>query len=140
MFVMNRGDDTITVINTQNNALDSCAPFLNQNGQLVNCHPTLPLSTFAVTATGITPPNGTSGMTAITGPVYAEYSSISNMLVVANYDGGTISVIDVSTDEYGNDSSTFGTTYTIPVGNNPAGVTVLTTVPVPIPPTRPTAR
>ena len=49
--------------------------------------------------------------------------------MVANYDGGTISVIDVSLDEYGNDSATFGTTYTIPVGNtatpNPASVTVL---------------
>jgi YVTN family beta-propeller protein len=31
----------------------------------------------------------------------------------------------VSEDEYGNDSSTFGTTFTIPVGNNPASVTVL---------------
>ena len=49
--------------------------------------------------------------------------------MVANYDGGTISVIDVSLDEYGNDSAAFGTTYTIPVGNtatpNPASVTVL---------------
>ena len=36
---------------------------------------------------------------------------------MADYDGGTISVIDVSLDEYGNDSPTFGTTYTIPVGN-----------------------
>lgn len=125
MFIMNRGDDTISVINTQNNAIDSCAPFLNQDGQLVTCHPTLPLSTSAVTATGITPPNGTSGMTAIAGPVYAEYSPSNNYLVVADYDGGTISVIDVSLDEYGNDSSTFGTTYTIPVGNNPASVTVL---------------
>ena len=38
-------------------------------------------------------------------------------------------MIDVSLDEYGNDSATFGTTYTIPVGNtatpNPASVTVL---------------
>ena len=37
----------------------------------------------------------------------------------------SISVIDVSLDEYGNDSPTFGTTFTIPVGNNPASVTVL---------------
>ncbi len=44
---------------------------------------------------------------------------------MANYDGSTISVIDVSLDEYGNDSPTFGTTYTIPVGTNPASVTVL---------------
>ncbi len=45
--------------------------------------------------------------------------------MVANYDGSTVSVIDVSLDEYGNDSTTFGTTFTIPVGNNPASVTAL---------------
>ena len=68
--------------------------------------------------------------------------------MVANYDSNTISVIDVTLDEYGNDYNTyanptctvsgatsyancgaitggFGTTYTIPVGNNPASVTVL---------------
>ena len=45
--------------------------------------------------------------------------------MVANYDGGTISVIDASMDEFGNDSPTFGTTFTIPVGKNPASVTVL---------------
>jgi YVTN family beta-propeller protein len=125
LFVLNRGSDTISVINTQDNTLDSCTPFLNQSGQTVTCHPTLPLSTNAVTATGITPSNGTSGMTATAGPVYAEYNIATSQLVVANYDGGTISVIDVSLDEYGNDSSTFGTTYTIPVGTNPAAVTVL---------------
>jgi DNA-binding beta-propeller fold protein YncE len=123
--VLNRGDDTISVINVQDNTLDSCTPFLNQNGQLVTCHPTLPLSLSAVTATGITPPNGTAGMIATAGPIYAEYNAATAQLVVADYDGGTISVIDVSEDEYGNDSQTFGTTYTIPVGNNPASVTVL---------------
>lgn len=124
-FVLNRGSDTVTVINTQTNALNSCTPFTNQNGQLVTCHPTLPLSTTAVAATGITPPNGITGMTATAGPVYAEYNTATSQLVVANYDGGTISVIDVSLDQYGNDSPTFGTTYTVPVGTNPAGVTVL---------------
>jgi YVTN family beta-propeller protein len=109
LFVLNRGDDTIT--------LDACTPFLNQNGQLVTCHPSLPLST----AAGLTGPN----VPAIAGPVYAEYNSATNQLVVANYDGGTISVIDVSLDQYGNDSQTFGTTYTVPVGKNPASVTVL---------------
>lgn len=129
LYVLNRGDDTISVINSQNNTLDQCTPFLNQNGQLVNCHPTLPLSTTAVAATGITPPNGTAGMAAKAGPVYAEYNLATQQLIVANYDGGTVTVIDVSLDEYGNDSPTFGTTYTIPVGNtatpNPASVTVL---------------
>jgi hypothetical protein len=124
-FVLNRGSDTITVINTQLNTLDSCTPFTNQNGQPVTCHPTLPLSTTAVTATGITPPNGTAGMTATAGPVYGEYIPATQQLVISNYDGNTISLIDVSQDEYGNDSPTFGTTYTIPVGTNPSSVTAL---------------
>jgi DNA-binding beta-propeller fold protein YncE len=142
LFVLNRGSDTISVINSQNNTLDQCTPFNNQNGQLVTCHPILPLSQSAVTnlrtdaanpgaPTGIptAPPNGTSGMGAIAGPVYAEYNQATQQIVVADYDGGSISVIDVSLDEYGNDSPTFGTTYTIPVGNtatpDPASVTVL---------------
>jgi YVTN family beta-propeller protein len=123
--VLNRGDDTISVINSQNNAIDQCAPGVNQNGQPFTCHPTLPLSTTAVTNTGITPPNGAAGLPATAGPVYAEYNPATEQLVVANYDGGTINIIDVSLDEYGNDSATFGTTYTVNVGKNPASVTVL---------------
>jgi DNA-binding beta-propeller fold protein YncE len=110
-FVMNRGDDTITVINSQNNTVDSCIPFVNQSGQTVTCHPSLPVSP----APGL----------LHAGPVYAEYNAATSQLIVANYDGNSISVIDVSMDEYGNDSATFGTTFTIPVGNNPASVTVL---------------
>jgi len=116
-FVLNRGSDTVTVINSQNNTLDSCTPFVNQNGQTVTCHPSLPLSTTAGLA-------GTN-VPKVAGPVYAEYNAATSQLVVADYDGNAISVIDVSLDEYGNDSSTFGTTYTIPVGNNPASVTAL---------------
>ena len=55
-------------------------------------------------------------MPAVAGPVYAEYIPATQQLVVADYDGDTISVIDVSLDEFGNDSPTFGTTFTIPVG------------------------
>lgn len=143
LFVLNRASDTITVINSQNNTLDQCAPFQNQAGQPVTCHPVLPLSTTAVTAINTaytaagspanlrsgTPPNGTTGMPTVAGPVYAEYNAATSQLVVADYDGGTISIIDVSLDIYGNDSATFGTTYTVKVGNsatsNPASVTVL---------------
>lgn len=129
LFVLNRGSDTISVINIPNGTSDACTPFVNQNGRTVTCHPTLPLSTSAVTATGITPPNGTAGMTATAGPVYAEYNIAKQELVVADYDGGTISIIDVSLDQYGNDSATFGTTYTVKVGTSatpyPAAVTVL---------------
>ncbi len=117
IFVLNRGDDTITVINSQNNTLDACTPFVNQSGQTVTCHPSLPLSTSA----GLT---GAS-VPATAGPVYAEYNAATSQLIVADYDANTVSVIDVSLDIYGNDSPTFGTTFTIPVGANPASVTAL---------------
>jgi DNA-binding beta-propeller fold protein YncE len=117
LFVLNRGDDTITVINSQINAIDACTPFVGQTGRLVTCHPSLPLSTSA----GLTGAN----VPAIAGPVYVEYNPTTSQLVVADYDGNTVSVIDVSLDEYGNDSATFGTTFTIPVGTNPASVTAL---------------
>jgi YVTN family beta-propeller protein len=138
LFVLNRGDDTISVINSQDNTPNSCTPFESQTGRTVNCHPVLPLSLSAVNSinaackiSGSTlppcggPPNGTAGMTNIAGPVSAEYNAATNQIVVADYDGGTISVIDVSLDQYGNDAATFGTTYTIPVGTNPSSVTVL---------------
>ncbi|MGA9671558.1 MAG: hypothetical protein WBQ94_20275 [Terracidiphilus sp.] len=134
LFVLNRGDDTITVINSQLNTLDACTPFVNQSGQTVTCHPTLPLSTASLTAANapvncVIATNPTCGMRSVAGPVYAEYNQATAQLVVADYDGGTISVIDVSEDQYGNDSPTFGTTFTIPVGQTstpyPASVTVL---------------
>jgi DNA-binding beta-propeller fold protein YncE len=122
LFVLNRGDDTLTVINSQNNTPDSCTPFQNQSGQWITCHPSISLPA---------------------GPIYAEYVPITQQLVVANYDSNTISVIDVPLDEYGNDANTyangpcttyaacgaitggFGTVHTVSVGANPASVTVL---------------
>jgi DNA-binding beta-propeller fold protein YncE len=128
LYILNRGDSTLTVINTKNNTPDACLPFQNQNGAWITCHPTIQL------------PAGS-------GPVTAEYNTATEQLVVANYDGGTISVVNVPLDEYGNDSNTytssncttyaacgavtggFGTVTTIKVGNtatpNPASVTVL---------------
>jgi DNA-binding beta-propeller fold protein YncE len=121
LFVLNRGSDTITVINTQDGTLDSCTPFVDsETGRTVTCHPSLPLSTTAGLAQ-----DAKNDVPAVAGPVYAEYNVATSQLVVANYDGGTISIIDVSMDEYGNDGPNFGTTYTVPVGTNPASVTVL---------------
>ncbi len=155
VVVMNRGDDSLSVIDSQNNTPDTCTPFQNQNGQWVTCHSVLPLSQAALKLPGVVPPpncdiatNPTCGMPAKAGPVYAEYNVATNQLVVADYDGGAISIVDMSEDEYGNDYNTyanptctvngvnsyancgsitggFGTTYTIAVGNNPAAVTVL---------------
>lgn len=136
LFVMNRGSDTVTVINSQLDTLDACSPYTNQTGQTVSCHPCLPLTTAAVVPGDGSSSNSCAQQTGSilqtdghAGPVYAEYNVATQQLVVANYDGGTISVIDVSLDQYGNDSPTFGTTFTIKVGNtatpNPASVTVL---------------
>lgn len=130
LFVLNRGSDTISVINTETNSLDQCTPFTNQNGQTVSCHPTLPLSQAALTPQNAPPncnlaANPTCGLPAVAGPVYAEYNPATQQIVVSNYDGDTVNVIDASLDIYGNDSATFGTTYTIPVGHHPASVTVL---------------
>lgn len=128
LFVLNRGGDpanlngSISVINTENNAPDSCTPYQSVSGQWITCHPTIPLPA---------------------GPVYAEYVASTQQLVVANFDSNTVSIIDVPTDVYGNDYNTyangtcstytncgaitggFGTVYTVKVGANPASVTVL---------------
>jgi DNA-binding beta-propeller fold protein YncE len=91
-FVMNRGSGTVTVINTQLNAIDSAHP----------------------------------SITVGAGPVYADYYQTGQVLVTANYDGNSISIISVSLDVYGNDSSTFGTVLaTVPVGPHPVEVSVL---------------
>jgi DNA-binding beta-propeller fold protein YncE len=91
-FVMNRGSGTVTVINTQLNAIDSAHP----------------------------------SITVGAGPVYADYYRPGQVLVTSNYDGNSISIIDVSLDQYGNDSSTFGTILaTVPVGLHPVEVSVL---------------
>jgi DNA-binding beta-propeller fold protein YncE len=91
-FIMNRGSGTVTVINSQLNAIDTAHP----------------------------------AITVGAGPVYADYYRVGQLLVTANYDGNSISIIDASLDAYGNDSATFGTVVaTIPVGLHPVEVAVL---------------
>jgi len=95
-FIMNRGSGTITVINSQLNAIDAL-------------HPTITLPS-CTTASGTTP----------AGPVYADYYRDGEVLVTANYDCNTISIIDASLDVYGNDSATFGTVLaTVNLANGP---------------------
>jgi len=109
VFVLNRGSDSITVINAVSDSLDNCSPFLSASGQTVTCHPSI----------AVAPAPGQTHA----GPVYAEYIASTGQLVVANYDGNSISIIDVSLDVYGNDSPSFGTAFTVPVGRNPSGLT-----------------
>ena len=89
-YVLNRGSGTITVINSQTNALDSSANTANGT----------PGATIAVGA----------------GPVYADLYPPSSLLVTANYDSDSVSIINVPTDIYQNDGPTFGTPNGCPTG------------------------
>lgn len=107
-FILNRGSGTISVINAQSNQLDT----VNASSYVQNGTITLPC------ASGVT--------TCTPGPVDADLYTPGNLLVVSNYDDNTVSVIDTSLDVFGNDSSLFGKVLaTIPVGQHPAGVSVL---------------
>ena len=97
-FIVNRGSGTVSVINSELNALDTTNSKLGPNA-------TIPVGA---------------------GPVYADYYRNGQILVTANYDSNTISIIDVSLDQFNNDSATFGTVKaTIPVGLHPVEVSVL---------------
>ena len=110
-FILNRGSGTITVINTQTNQLDTidASPYLNGTATINLCNGAVPCNA---------------------GPVYADFYAPSNLLVVANYDNDTVSIIDTSLVESGvgagNDSPNFGKVLaTVPVGHQPAALTVL---------------
>jgi YVTN family beta-propeller protein len=108
-FILNRGSGTLTVINSQLNTLDTTAGLANMKGGTL----TLP------------PPTGTAASAFTAGPVFADYYAPASQLVTANYDSNTISIINTSLDQFGNDSSLFGQTVTVPVGNGPAALTIL---------------
>ena len=59
------------------------------------------------------------------GPVFADYYAPASQLVTANYDSNTITIINTSLDQFGNDSPLFGQAVTVPVGNGPATLTIL---------------
>jgi YVTN family beta-propeller protein len=108
-FILNRGSGTVTVINSQFNTLDTTTGLANMSGGTL----TLP------------PPSGTAASGFKAGPVFADYYAPASQLVTANYDSNTISIINTSLDQYGNDSPLFGQTVTVPVGNGPATLTIL---------------
>lgn len=120
-FILNRGSGTISVINTQANQLDNntttASPYL-RDGTINLC------STSTNILSSTTPCDA--------GPVYADFYAPANLLVVANYDNNTVSVIDVSLIGSGigagNDSPTFGkvlATIQLAQGAQPAALTVL---------------
>lgn len=107
-FIMNRGSGTITVIDSVKNQLDtdSSSTYLT-NATIQNV--------------------GSAGK----GPVHADYYAPASLLVTANYDDDSISVISVpingAVDGY-NDAPTFGqvlATVKLKAGSHPAAVTIL---------------
>ena len=106
VFILNRGSGTVTVINSPFNTLDT-TPNL-QNFDSATGTLTLP------------PPSGVAPTAFKAGPVFADYYAPASQLVTANYDSNTITIINVSLDQYGNDSPLFGQAVTVPVGNGPA--------------------
>ena len=110
-FILNRGSGTVTVINSQLNELDT-TPGL-QNFDSATGTLTLP------------PPTGVAATAFHAGPVFADYYAPASQLVTANYDSNTITIINVSLNQFGNDSALFGQAVTVPVGDGPATLTIL---------------
>jgi YVTN family beta-propeller protein len=111
VFILNRGSGSVTVINSQLNQLDNTTDRQNLDpttGTLL-----------------LPPPSGVAASSFNAGPVFADYYSPASQLVTANYDSNTITIIDTSLDQYGNDSSLFGQAVTVAVGNGPDALTIL---------------
>jgi YVTN family beta-propeller protein len=101
-FILNRGSGTITVIDSSKNQLDTNSP------STVMQNATIPVGA---------------------GPVHADLYAPAALLVTANYDSDTISIINVSINgavQGFTDTANFGQVLaTVPVGHHPAAVTVL---------------
>jgi YVTN family beta-propeller protein len=111
VFILNRGSGTVTVINSQFNNLDT-TPNL-QNFDSATGTLTLP------------PPAGVAAASFNAGPVFADYYAPASQLVTANYDSNTITIVNVSLNQFGNDSPLFGQAVTVPVGNGPDTLSIL---------------
>lgn len=103
-FILNRGSGTITVIDSSKNALDTDSP-----------------SQYITNAT----------INVGKGPVYADLYTPAALLVTANYDDDSVSIISVPINgpvEGFTDTPNFGqvlATVKLPPGSHPAGVTIL---------------
>ncbi len=103
VFVLNQGSGTVSVIDSQQNQLDTSA-------NLVANQP------------GVTPGQIKVGQ----GPVWASIYNTGSILAVANSGSDTLTLINISQDVYGNDSPNFGKIIaTVPVGSQPWSVSAL---------------
>ena len=103
-FILNRGSGTLTVIDSAKNQLDTDSASLYMKNATINVGK---------------------------GPVYADIYAPSSLLVTANYDDDSISIINVSINgpvEGYTDTANFGqvlATVKLKPGSHPAAVTVL---------------
>lgn len=103
VFVLNRGSGTVSVIDSQQNTIDTSA-------NLIANQP------------GVTPGQIAVGQD----PVWADTYNTGSILAVANSGSNTLTLINISEDVYGNDSPNFGKIIaTVPVGANPSSVSIL---------------
>ncbi len=94
-FILNKGDGTVTAINSQSNQV--------------------------MTPPGPIPVCGTTSPCPGAAPVSADYYNLGSVLVTANSGNNTMSAINVAE----NDANFGNVLYTTPVGTNPVSVTVL---------------
>jgi len=101
-FILNRGSGTITVIDSAKNILDTNSPSNYMTNATINVGK---------------------------GPVHADIYAPASLLVTANYDDDSISIINVSINgpvEGFTDTANFGQVLaTVKVGHHPAAVTIL---------------
>jgi YVTN family beta-propeller protein len=103
VFVLNEGSGTVSVIDSQQNTIDTSA-------NLIANQP------------GVTPGQIAVGQN----PVWADVYNTGSILAVVNAGSNTLTLINISEDVYGNDSPNFGKIIaTVPVGANPSSVSIL---------------
>ncbi len=131
-FILNKGSGTVSVINVPSNTLDTLPSGVVPSGTPVG---TIPLPTTFTT--------GTSTVTEDPSPVWADFNTIANELVVlnqgANGSNGSLSIISIPLCNYSAlstnpncssvnpaDAANFGQILaTVPVGIDPTMVSVL---------------
>lgn len=111
-FILNRGSGTITVIDSTKNALDTSVTNYLTGNATIQCNPS-------------------TSVCLGKGPVYADLYTPAALLVTANYDDDSISIISVPINgpvEGYTDTPNFGqvlATVKLKPGSHPAAVTIL---------------
>ncbi|MHB8389018.1 MAG: YncE family protein [Acidobacteriaceae bacterium] len=106
-FILNQGSGTVSVIDSEQNQIDT-------NSNLANGQTGIPVGQIPVGQD----------------PVWADIYNNGGILAVANEQPnaatGTLTLINISVDSFGNDSPNFGKIIaTVPVGNDPDSVSIL---------------